>query len=82
MTKEIQEFNDPLLAKALKECIDEGMASTSLIQRKLCIGYPRAARMMDIMEERGYVSSVDNNYKRQILISLEEYMSIFGEDND
>ncbi|MBP3664588.1 MAG: DNA translocase FtsK, partial [Tyzzerella sp.] len=47
---------DDLLPQALKICIDNGVASTTMVQRKLSIGYPRAARIIDQMEERGYIA--------------------------
>ncbi len=50
--------------------------STSLIQRKLRLGYARAGRIMDELEERGYVSPADGSRPREILVSYEE---IFGE---
>ncbi len=53
-----------------KDCIDiiskEGKASTSLLQRKLQIGYNRAARIMDQLEEQGYISSANHVGKREI----------------
>ena len=44
----------------------EGKASTSLLQRKLQIGYNRAARIMDQLEEQGYISSANHVGKREI----------------
>ncbi len=53
-----------------KDCLDiikkEGKASTSLLQRKLQIGYNRAARIMDQLEEHGYISSANHVGKREI----------------
>jgi len=73
---------DPLLPQALKICIDNGVASTTMVQRKLSIGYPRAARIIDQMEERNYISSADGAKQRAVYISIEEFYSIFGDIYD
>ena len=59
-----EEFN-----KAVKIVIDSGKASTTLLQRRLRIGYAKAANLMEILEERGVVSEQDGSRPRQILIS-------------
>ena len=56
-----------LINKALEMFIKEGRASTSLLQRKLSIGYGRASRLMDSLEERGYISSYDGAKARRVL---------------
>ena len=73
---------DPLLPQALKICIDNGVASSTMVQRKLSIGYPRAARIIDQMEERGYISSAEGSKQRAVYISIEEFYSIFGDIYD
>ncbi len=73
---------DPLLPQALKLCIDNGVASTTMVQRKLSIGYPRAARIVDQMEERGYISSAEGAKQRQVYITIDEFYSIFGDIYD
>lgn len=73
---------DPLLPQALKICIDVGVASTTMVQRKLSIGYPRAARIIDQMEERGYISSAEGSKQRSVYISIEEFYQIFGDTYD
>ena len=73
---------EPLFSKALKLFIDEGTVSTTLLQRVFEIGYPRAARMVDYMEEFGYISAPGEDLKRKVLITLEEYNTLFGDDND
>lgn len=70
---------DPLLPEALKICIDAGQASTSMIQRRLSIGYPRAGKIIDQMTEMGYISAADGAKPRNVYISLEEYYQIFGD---
>lgn len=73
---------DPLLPQALKICIDNGVASTTMVQRKLSIGYPRAARIIDQMEERGYISSAEGSKQRSVYTTIEEYYEIFGDNYD
>ncbi len=71
---------DPLLPEALKMCIDSGQASTSMIQRRLSIGYPRAGKIIDQMTEMGYISAADGAKPRSVYISLEEFYQIFGDN--
>ncbi len=71
---------DPLLPEALKMCIDAGQASTSMIQRRLSIGYPRAGKIIDQMTEMGYISVADGAKPRNIYITLEEFYQIFGDN--
>ena len=73
---------DPLLPQALKICIDNGVASTTMVQRKLSIGYPRAARIIDQMEQRGYISTAEGSKQRSVYITIEEYYQIFGDTYD
>ena len=58
---------DELYSKALEIIKSEGKASTSFLQRKLQIGYNRAARIIDIMEEKGIVSKANHVGKREVL---------------
>ncbi|MDP2631632.1 MAG: DNA translocase FtsK 4TM domain-containing protein [Candidatus Uhrbacteria bacterium] len=59
---------DPLLNDAIKVVIESGKASTSFLQRRLQIGYSRAARIIDIMEEMGVVGGSDGAKARGILV--------------
>ena len=59
--------DDDLYNKALEIVKSEGKASTSFLQRKLQIGYNRAARIIDIMESRGVVSKANHVGKRELL---------------
>lgn len=59
---------DELLEEAIKIIIETGQASTSLIQRKLRIGYNRAARIIEQMEQKGIISHKDGSRPRQILV--------------
>ena len=58
---------DELYQSALKLVKNEGKASTSFLQRKLQIGYNRAARIIDMMEEKGIVSKANHVGKREVL---------------
>ena len=58
---------DELYQNALELVRNEGKASTSFLQRKLQIGYNRAARIIDMMEEKGVVSKANHVGKREIL---------------
>ena len=62
-----EEDGDELYSKALEIIKSEGKASTSFLQRKLQIGYNRAARIIDMMEEKGIVSKANHVGKREVL---------------
>ncbi len=64
---------DELLADAIEVVIDAGQASISMIQRRLRVGYARAARLIDEMEKRGLVSGFNGSKTRNVLISKEEF---------
>ena len=70
---------DPLLPQALKASIDCKQASATMIRRRFAIGYPRAARIIDQMEEAGYISSADGVKGRTVYITEEEFEKIFGD---
>ena len=62
-----QEDKDELYSTAVEIIKTEGKASTSFLQRKLQIGYNRAARIIDMMEEEGIVSKANHVGKRDVL---------------
>jgi len=64
--------DDPLYAEAKKLVIEARKASASLLQRRLRIGYARAARLLDLMEERGLIGPADGAKPRDILIRKAE----------
>lgn len=67
--------DDPMLEEAIKIAIEEKKISTSLIQRRLQLGYGRAAKLIDIMEARGIVSALNGMKPREVLIgSYEDYL--------
>ncbi|MEE1073940.1 MAG: DNA translocase FtsK, partial [Acutalibacteraceae bacterium] len=65
---------DPMLNEAIKVVVENGMASTSLLQRKLKLGYARAARIVDEMEARGVVGPYEGSKPRKVLITPEQLM--------
>ena len=55
------------MEEAVKLIVDTGRASTSLLQRRLGIGYPRASRLMDQLEEEGVIGPADGSRPREVL---------------
>jgi S-DNA-T family DNA segregation ATPase FtsK/SpoIIIE len=62
-----EEEDDDLYEEAKQIVIEAGKASTSYIQRKLRVGYARAARLMDILESRGVIGPADGAKPREVL---------------
>ncbi|MBE6531793.1 MAG: DNA translocase FtsK [Ruminococcaceae bacterium] len=75
------EGGDTKFHDAVKLAIEEGKISTSLMQRRLGVGYGRAAKIIDTMEQMGYVSKPDGNKPRRVLITMDEYLRRL-ENND
>ena len=67
LTSESEGDEDELFNQAIEIIKTEGKASTSFLQRKLQIGYNRAARIIDMMEEKGIVSKANHVGKREVL---------------
>jgi len=70
---------DELLPDAIEIVIDAGQASISMLQRRLRVGYARAARMIDEMEARGIVSGFEGSKPRKVLITREEFEELYRE---
>ncbi len=68
--------NDPMLDSAIELAVESGKISTSLIQRRLQLGYGRAAKIIDMMERRGIVSAPDGQKPRTVLITREQYLEM------
>ncbi len=68
--------SDPMLRPAIELAIDCGKISTSLIQRRLSLGYGRAAKLIDKMEQLGYVSAPEGQKPREVLITKQMYMEM------
>ena len=71
---------DSKFADAVMVAVSEGKISTSLLQRRLGVGYGRAAKLIDTMEEMGYVSKPDGNKPRKVLITMDQYLSMNSEE--
>ena len=67
---------DELLPAAVEVVLETGQASVSMLQRRLKLGYSRAARLVDQMEERGYVGPFEGSKPRQLLITREQWQAI------
>ena len=70
------EDEDPLLQDAISIVVSSGQASTSMLQRRLKLGYARAARVMDQMEERGIIGPSEGSKPRRVLITKDDWMEI------
>lgn len=68
------------MPRAIQIFIENKTASISLLQRRLHIGYARAARLVDIMEQRGIVGGFEGSKPRNILMSMEEFQKTFPQD--
>lgn len=69
---------DPMYIEALRYVILSGSASISMIQRKCSAGYNRAGKIIEWMEDMGYISAFDGAKARKVLISKEEFESKYG----
>ena len=67
------DVNDDKLDEAIEAVIEAGQASTSYLQRKLKLGYGRAARLIDIMEELGVVGGYEGSKPRQVLMTKQDW---------
>ena len=63
---------DPLLEEATRLVVDMGTASTSMLQRRLRLGYTRAGRLIDMLERRGIISGYEGSKPRRVLIAEAE----------
>jgi DNA segregation ATPase FtsK/SpoIIIE, S-DNA-T family len=69
---------DPLLAEAIELVVEMGTASTSMLQRRMRLGYTRAGRMMDMLERRGVISGYEGSKPRQVLITASDLPRILA----
>ena len=77
--------NDPgdeLFWEAVDLFVESQKASVSLLQRRLRIGYARAARLVDMMEDRGIVSELDNTKKREVLIDQNQLEKLYERNRE
>ncbi|MCX8006762.1 MAG: DNA translocase FtsK [Coriobacteriia bacterium] len=73
---------DPLLWEAADLVVTTGMGSTSLLQRRLKVGYARAGRIMDMLEARGIVGPPDGSKPREVLVDVGELEAIKRFDSE
>jgi S-DNA-T family DNA segregation ATPase FtsK/SpoIIIE len=76
-TREIEDGDDgdddPLLSDAMELVIRTGLGSTSMLQRRLKVGFSRAGRIMDILERKGVVGPPEGSKARSVLITVEQF---------
>ena len=65
---------DPMIDEAIKCVVEAGQASTSLLQRRLRLGYARAGRLIDEMEQLGVVGPHEGSKPRQVLMTYAQWM--------
>ncbi len=73
---------DELLPKAIEMAIEEGQASVAMYQRKLKVGYQRAAKLIDQMEARGIIGQFEGTKPRQVLITRAQFNEMFMNEQD
>ncbi len=76
-----EDFDDKFYA-ALKLAVDQGKISSSMLMRKLGLGFQRASRIIDQMEECGYISEANGSKPRDVLITKEEYLELMMRRED
>ncbi|WP_279287029.1 FtsK/SpoIIIE family DNA translocase [Heliobacterium chlorum] len=77
-TETHEEEEDELFVDAVRILLDSGQASISMLQRRLRVGYARAARLIDIMEQRGIVGGYEGSKPRELLISRAAFEAKYG----
>ena len=74
--EDVDDSFDELLPSAIEVVVETGMASVSMLQRRLKLGYSRAARLVDQMEEKGVVGPFEGSKPRQVLITKEQWQEM------
>ena len=64
------EYDDPLYNDIVEFVVTTGKASASLLQRRFKLGYNRAARVIDLLEERGIIGPMNGSKPREVLVKL------------
>ena len=70
-----------MIPRAIELALEYEQLSSSMLMRRLKIGYARAARLVDELEMNEIVSPADGNKPRQILITYEDYRRMFGKED-
>ena len=73
---------DPLLPKAIEIVIENQQASTSMLQRRMRVGYARAARLVDQLEEQGIVGPFEGSKPREVLLTRQQYLEMVAARED
>lgn len=73
---------DDTFIKALKYCVTSNQASVSMIQRRFPVGYIKACKIIDWMEDMNYITKSEGSKPRKVLLSKEEFVNTYGEDVD
>ncbi|MDR2171532.1 MAG: DNA translocase FtsK 4TM domain-containing protein [Planctomycetaceae bacterium] len=81
ITNIVDEQHDDLYEKAVEYVIGEGRGSTSLLQRKLSIGYGRAAKIIETMEAEGIVGPYNGSQAREVIMTLNEWYKSLKNNN-
>lgn len=76
------EDQDVMMPDAIKCVVEAGQASTSLLQRRLRLGYARAGRLIDEMEQMGIVGPHEGSKPRQVLITYQQWLEMTMQQND
>ena len=70
-TNSKEDYDDPLYNDIVEFVVTSGKASASLLQRRFRLGYNRAARCIDLLEERGIIGPNNGSKPREVLVKLE-----------
>ncbi len=73
---EEEDLWDPMLPKAIEIVVEMQQASTSMLQRKMRVGYARAARLVDQLEEQGVVGPFEGSKPRAVLMNRQQYLEM------
>ncbi|PSR24522.1 MAG: DNA translocase FtsK, partial [Sulfobacillus benefaciens] len=73
----VPQETDNLFQDAVRIVVESGQASTSMLQRRMRVGYTRAARLIDAMEERGYIGPAEGAKARDVRITMADFQRIF-----
>ncbi len=76
------DYEDEMFPKAVEVVLEAGMASTTLLQRKLKLGYARAARIVDELSEKGIIGPFEGSKPRKVLITREDWFHMQNNRTD